>query len=316
MIRLIARRLIAVIPTLLIVTFGVFLLVKLAPNDPAVVLAGGENADPAAVKRVREELHLNDSLLSQYGRWLGDAVTGDLGTSYVRKTPVIDELEQRIPVSLGLIFASVVFALVLAIPLGVLSGLRPNGALDQAARVGSGLAVAVPSFLVALILVIVLAVDLHWLPPSGYAKFSESPTEWLRYITMPAISLGLAIAAAIMRQLRAALVDELDANHIRTAWAIGGASPRVVGRHGLKNASSPAITVLGLQIAALVGGTVIIEQIFSLPGLGSYLISAITAADLPAIQGCVLVLVIMQITISLVVDIAYALLNPKVRVTR
>ncbi|MBM3660814.1 MAG: ABC transporter permease, partial [Actinobacteria bacterium] len=172
----------------------------------------------------------------------------------------------------------------------------------------------VPSFLLGLILVIVFAVQLKWLPPNGYVKFSESPTEWLRYITLPAIALGMGIAAAIMRQLRAALVDELDTNHIRTAWAIGGAAPRVVGRHGLKNASSPAITILGLQIAGLVGGAVLVEQIFGIQGIGFYLLSAITQADIPVIQGCVLVLAILQILMSLAVDITYALLNPKVRV--
>lgn len=314
MIRLVGRRLLAVIPTLLIVTFGVFMLVKLVPTDPAVTAAGGTFATKQDIARVREELHLNDPLLSQYWRWLKGAAQGDLGDSYTRKTPVSEEIENRLPVTLGLILASTVFALLIAIPLGLLSGLRPNGAVDHASRLYASLAVAIPSFLLAQLLVVVFAVQLKWLPPSGYTKFSESPTEWLRYITLPAISLGLAIGAAITRQLRGALVDELDTNHIRTSWAIGGGRPRVVGRHGLKNAAIPAITIVGLQIAALVGGTVIVEQIFAIPGLGTYLLGAIISADLPAIQGCVLVLVIIAIAMSLVVDILYAILNPKVRV--
>jgi peptide/nickel transport system permease protein len=311
---LIVRRILSVIPTLLIVTFGVFLLVKLVPKDPAVAAAGGDTATIEQIEAKREELHLNDPLLSQYWRWVSHAATGDLGDSYLRHTSVSADLENRVPVTIGLVFAATVFALVLAVPLGIICGLRPNGIFDQGARIFSSFAVAVPSFVLAVVLVVVFAVKLGWLPPSGYVRFGESPSEWLRYITLPAVALGLAIAAAITRQLRAALVDELDTNHIRKAWSIGAASPRVVGRHGLKNASAPAITILGLQVAALVGGTVLVEQIFSIPGIGVYLLSAITQGDVPAIQGCVLVLAVIQIVMSLTVDISYALLNPKVRV--
>jgi len=314
MLRLIGRRLLALVPTLLVVTFVAFLLVKLLPTDPAIAAAGGDSATPAAIQQAREDLHLDEPLVSQYWRWVTDAVQGDLGDSYGRRTPVADDLEQRLPVTLGLLLAATAFALVLAVPLGILSGLRPNGAADQGGRLGASLAVAVPSFLIGQVLVIVFAKELGWLPPNGYVRFSESPSEWLRYITLPAIALGLGIAAAIMRQLRAALVDELDTNHIRTGWAIGGSAPRVVGRHGLKNASAPALTILGLQFAGLVGGAVIIEQVFSIPGIGRYMLDAIIGADVPAIQGCVLVLAIIQIVLSLGVDIAYALLNPKVRV--
>jgi peptide/nickel transport system permease protein len=314
MTRLVLRRLLAVIPTLLIVTFGVFLLVKLVPTDPAVTAAGGTFASKEDIERTRKELHLDDSLPSQYLRWLEGAVQGDLGDSYTRRIPVSGELERRVPVTMGLIIAATLFALLLAIPLGILSGLRPNGAVDRASRVYASMAVAIPSFVLAQLLVVAFAVQLKWLPPSGYVKFSESPSEWLRYITLPAISLGVAIGAAITRQLRGALIDELDTNHIRTSWAIGGGRRHVVGRHGLKNAAIPAITIVGLQIAALVGGTVIVEQIFAIPGLGSYLLGAIISGDLPAIQGCVLVLVIVAMAMSLVVDILYALLNPKVRV--
>jgi peptide/nickel transport system permease protein len=315
MIRLVARRLLAVIPTLLIVTFGVFMIVQIAPNDASVQVAGGSTATEEDIARVREELGLNDPVLTQYVRWLGNAVTGDFGESYIRETSVADDVMSRVPVTLSLLFAATVFALILAVPLGILSGLRPNGFFDGGARVFASLAIAIPSFLLALVLVIVFAVELDWLPSSGYVKWEESPGEWLRFIALPAVALGVAISAAIMRQLRGALVDELDTNHIRTAWAIGGAPPRVVGRHGLKNAASPAITILGLQVAALVGGAVIVEQIFSIPGLGTYLLTAILAADIPAILGSVVVLVIVQIVMSLIVDIVYAFLNPKVRVT-
>jgi peptide/nickel transport system permease protein len=314
MLRLIGRRLLTIVPTLIIVTFGVFLLAQLLPSDPAVVAAGGESATPAGIAQARHDLHLSDPILSQYWRWITGAVQGDLGTSYTRHTAVGDDLRQRVPVTLSLVFAATIFALVLAVPLGILSGLRPSGGVDQGSRVLASFSVAIPSFLLGLFLVVVFAVKLQWLPPNGYVKFSESPTEWLRYITLPAIALGMGIAAAIMRQLRAALVDELDSNHIRTGWAVGGAAPRVVGVHGMKNASSPAITILGLQVAGLVGGTVLVEQIFSIPGIGFYLFGSISQSDLPVIQGCVLVLAVIQILMSLTVDITYAVLNPKVRV--
>jgi peptide/nickel transport system permease protein len=313
MLGLILRRLLMVIPTLFIVTFGVFLLVKLVPTDPAVAAAGGENATFEAIAQKREELHLNDPLLSQYWRWVSHAATGDLGDSYILHTSVSENLKDRVPITLSLVFAATVVALIIALPLGIICGLRPNGIADQCTRFVASLTIAIPSFVLAVVLVVVFAVKLGWLPPSGYVKFSESPSEWLRYITLPAIALGLAIAASITRQLRAALIDELDTNHIRTAWAVGGTSPRVVGHDGLKNASGPAVTILGLQIAALVGGTVIVEQIFSIPGIGTYLLSGITAGDVPVIQGCVLVLAVIQILMSLTVDISYALLNPKVR---
>ena len=314
MIRLIIRRLLTMIPTLVIVTFAVFMLMQLTPSDPALTKAGGASAAPEDVARVRKELHLDDPVLSQYWRWLKNAAQGDLGTSYLRNSEITHDLSTRLPVTMSLIGMAVLFALILAVPLGILSGLRPNGVVDQGSRVISTLSIAVPNFLLALILVLVFAVNLGWLPTSGYVKFGDSPIHWLEHIALPAIALGVAIAAAIMRQLRAALIDELDTNHIRTAWAVGGAPPRVVGRHGLKNAASPAITILGLQIAALVGGAVLVEQIFALPGLGTYLLPAITQADIPVIQGCVVVLVIIQMTVSLLVDIIYAFLNPRVRV--
>jgi peptide/nickel transport system permease protein len=315
MLRLILRRLITVVPTLLIVTFGTFMLVKLSPTDPAVSIAGGVTATKADIEQAREQYNLNDSTVSQYWSWLKDAAQLDFGTSYIRKTSVSEELKARIPVTLSLIFAAVVFALILAIPLGIVSGLRPNGPVDHGSRVLSSLAAAIPNFLIALILVYVFAVDLKWLPTSGYVKFSDDPREWLRFIVLPAVSLGFLISAAFQRQLRGALIDVLDQNYIRTRWAVGDPLRRVVGRHGMKNAVSPAITILGIQIGALAGGAVIIEQIFSIPGIGPYLLQGITSGDIPIIQACVLVAATIQIGMSFVVDVTYAFLNPKIRVS-
>lgn len=313
MMRLIARRLVAVVPTLLIVTFLVFLLVKLDDTDPAVTAAGGTFASKEDIAESRKELHLDDPLLSQYFRWLKGAVQGDFGDSYTRGTPVAEELERRVPVTMSLIGAATLFALLFAVPLGIFSGLRPNGTVDRGSRVFASLAIAIPSFVLAPLLKALFAVELKWLPPNGYEKFGQAPLEWLRFIALPAIALAVGIGAAVTRQLRGALVDELDTNHIRTSWAIGGATRRVVGRHGLKNASIPAITILGLQVAALVGGAVIVEQIFGLPGLGTLLISALTGRDYPMVQGAVLIIGLFFMTVQLAVDLSYAYLDPRIR---
>jgi peptide/nickel transport system permease protein len=319
MLRLVLRRLLVVVPTLLVITFLVFLLMQLDDTDPAFTAAGGTNATPEDIRETRAKLHLDDPLLSQYFRWVKGAVQLDFGHSYTQGggeegKSVAEELGRRIPVTMSLIVAATVFALLFAVPLGIFSGLRPNGAVDRGSRVFASLAIAIPSFVLALLLKALFAVELKWLPPNGYEQFGDAPLEWLRFITLPAIALAVGIAAAVMRQLRGALVDELDTNHIRTSWAIGGGTRRVVGRHGLKNASIPAITILGLQVAVLVGGAVLVEQIFAIPGIGQHLLAAIISGDIPTIQGCVIVLVIVASVMSLVVDLAYAFLNPKVRV--
>ena len=311
---LIARRLLAIIPILLIVTFGVFMLISLVPGDAAVTLAGGIRATPQKIQQVREQLHLNEPLLEQYWRWLSNAVQGNLGTSFYSHQPVSDEIAARLPVTLGMVLAGMFVTLLIGVPLGLISGMRAGSRVDKGGRVFASVGIAVPDFVLAIVLVIVFAVQWRLLPPSGYVGFAESPTEWLRYMALPAVALGIASGAAVSRQLRASLVDTMESNYVRAAWARGGSVRTVVGKHALKNAAMPVVTVLGLQLGFLIGGTVILEQIFSIPGMGTYFLRGVSGFDLPVIQGVTVVFVLFMILMSLLVDIVYGFLNPKVRV--
>ncbi len=309
------RRLLALVPVLLIVSFAVFFLLALVPGNPAITLAGGVTATPAQIAHVTAQLHLDDPLLVQYGRWLGNALHGNLGTSISTGQPVTQQIEQRFPVTFGLVVASAIVSLVVGIPVGLISGIRPQGVVDGGARTFTTLGLAVPSFWLAVLLVSIFAVHWHVFPPTGYTSISTSFTGWLRDITLPAITLGVLVGATLARQLRASLIDTLDTPYIRTAWAKGGTRRTVLFRHGLKNAAMPVVTVFGIQIGYLLGGAVIIEQIFALPGLGPYMLSGITDHDLPVVQGVAVVFVLFQMAMSLLVDISYGYLNPKVRVS-
>jgi peptide/nickel transport system permease protein len=313
--RLILRRLAALVPVLLIVSFAVFFLLALVPGNPAITLAGGVSATPAEIAHVTAVLHLNDPLLVQYWHWLYNALHGNLGTSISSGQPVTQQIEQRFPVTFGLVVASAIVALVVGIPVGLISGIRPQGPLDSGARAFTTLGLAIPSFWLAVLLVSIFAV--HWkiFPPTGYVSITTSFTGWLTDITLPAVTLGVLVGVTIARQLRASLIDALDTPYIRTAWAKGGTRRSVLFKHGLKNAAMPVVTVFGIQIGYLLGGAVIIEQIFAMPGLGPYMLSGITDHDLPVVQGVALVFVLFQMAMSLLVDVSYGYLNPKVRVS-
>jgi peptide/nickel transport system permease protein len=311
---LIGRRLASIVPVLFVVSLGVFFLLALVPGDPAVTLAGGVNATPAQIAHVRAQLHLNDPLVVQYWHWLWGALHGNLGTSLVTGQSVSSQIVARFPVTLGLVVASAIVALIVGIPLGVVSGVRPRGAVDAGARTFSTLGLAIPSFWLAIILVSLFAVHWRLFPPTGYTAITTSFAGWLKDITLPAVTLGLLVGATLARQLRAALIDVLDTPYVRSAWAKGGTRRSVLLRHGLKNASMPVITVFGIQIGYLLGGAVIVEQIFSIPGLGSYMLTGITQHDLPVVQGVAIVFVLFQMAMSLLADISYGYVNPKVRV--
>jgi len=318
MLAMIARRLLSLIPVLLVVTFVVFMLVELAPGDAATSVAGGANATPEKVEQVREELGLDRPVLTRYFDWLGDAIQLDFGTSYasynnVAAPDVAQELEERIPVSLSLAFAGLFVAIVIGIPLGILAGMRPGGTIDRLGVTGTSFGLAIPNFVLAFFLIQVFALSLDWFPAQGYTKFSESPTAWLETIILPAISLGVIAAASVARQTRAALIDVLQSNYVRTAFAVGTGTRRTVVKYAFKNASIPTVTVLGLQLAGLIGGVVIIEQVFVIPGLGTYMLRALTLPDVPVIQAVTITFVIIYVTLNLIVDISYGYLNPRVR---
>ena len=264
---------------------------------------------------IRDELGLDDPLLEQYGRWLGGVLSGDLGSSLFNGRTVASELEARFPVTFSLALGAIVFAAAVGIPLGLLAGTRPGSLLDRALSVGTSFGIALPDFFLATALVVIFAVELDVLPAIHYVDLAESPIEWAKHLVMPWIALGVASAASLARQVRGSMIEVLDADYIRTARSKGLAERRVLGRHALKNALTPALTILGLQFAYLLGGTFIIESIFALPGIGQYMLEAITSRDLPVIQGVVLLVAVIFVFINLVVDILYGVLNPKVRVT-
>jgi len=310
----ILRRIAALIPLLFIVSVIVFGLVLLVPGDAAVTLAGGDQATPDRVAQVQHDLGLDKPFLSQYGAWLGNVVHGDFGRSLYSEQPVVSEIWDRFPVTLQIAGGALFFGLLFGIPLGIISGIRPRSVADRAVVIGTSAAIAMPSFWLALILILNFAVYRNILPSRGFVKFSESPWEWFRHLLLPWITLGVLTAATIARQMRGALADVMASDHIRTSRSVGLPPAKVVGKHGLKNASAPVLTVVGLQVAYLIGGTVIVESIFGIAGLGTYVLTAVGRNDLPAIQGSVMFIAILTVLVNLVVDIAYAFTNPKVRV--
>lgn len=313
---IIVRRLAALIPTLLIVSFMTFSLVTLIPGDPAFQIAGGVDATQEKVDAVRAELGLDDPFLVQYWDWLSSAAQGDFGNSLFGGEPVTTAIKRLMPVTASLVFAGVVIGVLLGVTFGLLAGMRPGTAVDRGLMFGTTLGIAVPNFWLAMILISLIS--LKWgiwdLPALGFTRLTESPTEWLKSIILPGIALGVSVAASVGRQLRAAIQDAMASNFVRTAWAKGLTTRRVVAKHALKNAAIPAITVLGLQVGALLGGTVLIERVFSIPGLGSLVLRGVEDLDLPVVQGVAILFVLINMTMSLLVDLAYGWLDPRVRV--
>jgi peptide/nickel transport system permease protein len=312
---LIVRRLLSLIPLLLVVSFAVFSLTYLLPGDPATTMAGGTNASPQDIVRIRKEYGFNDPLVTQYVRWLKKAVKLDFGRSLIDHKPVSGELRRKFPVTLSLTLAAMVIGLMIGLPLGIMAGMRPGSARDKAGVGVASLGIAIPNFWLAMVLITIFAIDLGWFPAIGWTNFQDSPSDWLKHVFLPALALGVWAAAALARQLRSGLIDTLDTNYVRTAWAKGSRERRVVGKHALKNAAIPAVTVFGLSISTLLGGAVIIERIFSIPGLGTYLLAAISSYDIPVIQGVTVLFVLMFVVINLIIDISYGYFNPRVRVS-
>lgn len=311
----IGRRLAAMVPLLVLITIGVYALVLLIPGDPARTLAGGVTAQPSEIARIRHELHLDEPFFAQYWRWVTHAVRGDLGTSLFQHESVASAISSRFPLTLSLALGGLVVSILIGVPLGILSGTRPGTVADRSATLGSSVGIAMPDFWLAIILALIFAVKLHLLPDLGYVALTSSPWGWFEHLLMPWLALGVAGGATLARQVRGELIDVLDRDYIRTARSLGISERHVIARLALKNALTPAMTIIGIQFAYLLGGTVIIEQIFSIPGLGSLMLQAIDTRDIPIIQGVVLLTAVIFVVVNLVVDIAYGFLNPKVRVT-
>jgi peptide/nickel transport system permease protein len=305
-------RVVTTLPVLVLVTFVVFGLVLLIPGDPAATIAGPD-ATVAEVAAVRERLGLDRPVLVQYWDWVTGALAGDLGTSLYTSRPVATSIADGLPVTISLAATALLISLVIAVPTAIVSALRRGTWIDRIATVGSSLGIALPSFWLGLVFVLVFSLALGWLPATGYVPLDEDPAAWLRHILLPALTLGIASAAESARQLRGSIIGVLQQDYVRTARAKGLRERMVIGKHVLKNASVPLVTVLGLQITALLGGAVLVEQVFGVPGLGLVAIGAVTTRDVPVIQGIVLVAVVVAMVCNLLVDLTYGYLNPKVR---
>ena len=309
----IARRLLAAVPLVLLISVGVFALSFVIPGDTARSLAGGLHATPDQVQKVTQQLGLNHPVVVQYWHWLTNALHGNLGMSLYDKSSVSNAIVHRFPITLSLALGGLFVMLLLGIPAGIAAGTHPGSAIDRLVTLGTSAAIAIPDFWLSIVLVIIFAVKVHWLPSIGYVSFTTSPLQWARHLLLAWIALGIGGAAPLARQLRGAMIDVLDQDYIRTASAKGLPRRSIVYKHALKNAAVAPVTILGIQFAYLLGGTVIIEGIFSIPGLGNYFQSALLTKDLPVIQGVILVIALTFIFLNLAVDVFYAYLNPKVR---
>ncbi|CAN5920785.1 ABC transporter permease [soil metagenome] len=299
----IIRRLLLSIPTLFGVLVVAFLLLYVAPGDPVMAMVG-ERADEATIARLRAELRLDDPLPVQFGHYLGGIIKGDLGKSYITNRPIRKDILERFPKTLQLAGAAMLLATVLGVTLGVLSGRSPGSAIDRFGLAIAYLGISFPVYWVGLLLILLFAVTLHWLPPSGFGG--------IRYLALPALALGMRSIAFLARMTRSAMLDALGADYVRTARAKGLSEFVVVARHALRNAMIPIITVLGLDFGAYLTGSILTETIFSWPGLGRYVVNAIARRDLPAIQGSVLFLSAVFVLVNLITDVAYAKADPRV----
>jgi peptide/nickel transport system permease protein len=309
--RVVVGRLASAIPLVLLITVGTFCLGLLMPGDQAYAIAG-ENATPEQVEQIRRDLNLDEAAPVRYVNWLGDAVTGDLGVSASTRRPVWDELVRRWPVTASLAITALLLSFLMGIPIGIVQGMRPGSKADKALLGVVSLGLATPSFWLATMLIFLLAVQVNWLPAMGYVPIEQDPFEWARHIALPAFTLAVLGASQIARQLRAGLIGVMEEDYIRAAGA-RGLSPRAVTKHALRNASLPTLTIVGLWVGYLLAGSVIIEKIFQLPGLGSYTLAAVQDRDFAVVQGVVLAIAVIIITVNLAVDLLYYWLNPKVR---
>lgn len=314
MLRIVINRLASAVPLILLITLGTFCLGLLMPGDQAYAVAG-QDATPEQVAQVRRDLRLDDAPPARFLSWLGDAAQGDLGVSAATRRPVLDELQRRWPVTASLAASALTLSLLLGIPTGLAQGLRPGSKLDRALLAVVSVGLATPTFWLATMLIFWFSVERDWLPAMDYVSLTESPLDWARHMFMPALTLAVVGGAEIARQLRSGLIDVMRHDYIRAATARGLSRWRVAGKHGLRNASLPVLTIVGLRIGQLLAGAVIVEQIFELNGLGSYALTAVLDQDFAVIQGVVLLIAVVVVTVNLLVDILYYWLNPKVRPT-
>lgn len=309
------RRLLQALPVLLLTTVMVFSILHLIPGDPAAALAGGE-APPEQVAALRKAMNLDEPLVLQYVKWLGRMVRGDLGKSFVSGMQVRDLILARIPATMELAGAGMLVGLLLGVPSGIVAAVRRRGTFDVIVTAINSLLLSVPNFWSGLAFIMLFALALGWLPPSGRVSVLDDPATGIKFLILPALTLGLHIAAVLSRFTKAALLEALHEDYVRTARAKGLVERVVILRHALRTALVPVITIMGLQVGHLLGGSVVVESVFAWPGMGRLIVDSLGNRDYTAVQGSLLVFVTVFILINLTVDLTYAWIDPRIRLER
>ena len=312
----ILRRIILAIIILLVVTLVVFMAMRLLPGDPIfMVLTTGDmnNITTEEIERVRQEYGLDRPLIVQYFNWLTDLVQGDLGDSIVQKQAVSIEIFRRVPITLNLSIIALIIALCVGIPAGIICALKRGRWMDTLVTIFANLGITMPSFWLGYLLIYVFALQFHWLPAQGYTTPGEDFGKYLSQIIMPIFCLSIFPIASMTRQTRSSMLEVLRQDYIRTAWAKGLVERRVIFKHALKNGLIPVITLCGMSLSYIIGGSVIIETVFNVPGMGRMLVNAVFAHDYPVVQGCVFIIALTVLTVNILVDISYGWLDPRIR---
>jgi peptide/nickel transport system permease protein len=312
----VARRLLSTLAGAVALSIMVFALIRLVPGDAVTMWIGQEGTmQPEVQQTLRKLFGLSDPVYIQYFRWLGDLLQGNLGYSFRSRLPVVPLIVQALPITLELSMLAMLISASVALPLGILSATRRNAPIDLAARVLGLVGLSMPGFWIAVLLILVSTTVFNWLPSLVYVSLLKDPVENLKQMAMPAVALSLPLMGVVMRMTRSAMLEVLNQDYIRTARAKGLTEPSVQLRHALKNAAIPIVTVLGIQLGRLLGGAVIVEQVFGLPGLGTLLVSSITGRDYPMVQGAVLLIGVTFMLVQFVVDLSYVYLDPRIRFT-
>ncbi|MBR0678978.1 ABC transporter permease [Roseomonas eburnea] len=307
------RRVGQVIPTLLILSILIFGLQQLMPGDPAVILAGEERGDPAVLAQIRAELGLDRPIYRQYAIWMSKVLTGDFGFSWRIRVPVSELILAKLPVTFQLASMAFVIAILIGVPLGILSAVRKDTPADWAANGIALFGISTPNFWLGIMMILLFSVELGWLPPSGYVPLTEDPVQSLATTIMPAFVLGTGVASVLMRHTRAAMLTALSQDYVRTARAKGLKERVVVWKHALRNALIPVITLGAIEFGRLLAGAVLTEQIFTIPGFGKLIVDAVFNRDYPVVQGVVLATALIFVLLSLVADMLYMAINPRLR---
>jgi peptide/nickel transport system permease protein len=313
MVSYVGRRLLAIVPLLFLVSLIIFFLAHLIPGDPARSILGLK-ATAKTVAEKRHELGIDRSWFAQYWHWLREAVQGNFGNSWFHPTErVTDQIRVRLPITANMAVGALVVTIIVGLPLGLIAGVHQGSFIDRAVTLGTSTAIAAPDFWLAMMLVVIFSVRLHWLPAISYVNINVSPWEWFRHLILVWLAIGIPGAASFARQLRGSVIVALEQEYVRTARANGLRGSIVVLKHALKNAALVPVTVLGLQFAYTLGGTVVLERIFSYNGMGAYYLGALSNGDVPIIMGVTLLIAVTFVIVNLAVDILYAYLNPRIR---